>query len=150
MVSCVEAGLELKYRFDMELCRKRSLWFDSCGDTRSEITSIRYEPVSEVYVVRRDILDDGEQSAVARFMSPEDAFSDASVGTPMSFKFLASGDEQLEREGRRYVKMRGTAWCKEERDQTLDRITEGLTFGLVKGHQFNSGWRKKKVESTED
>lgn len=145
MVRCVEAGLELRYRYDVEICRKRSWWFDSCGDVRSEIATIRYEPVSDVYLVHRDLLGDGSEPSVARFMTASDAFDDASLSMPISYGFLADGEEKLEKSTRRYVRVRGTSRCNEERDRTLSRVTQGLTFGLVKRHQFDSDWQEKKI-----
>lgn len=145
MVRCVEAGLELRYRYDVELCRKRSWWFDSCADVKSEIATIRYEPVSDVYVVRRDLLGDGAEPSVARFMSAADAFDDGRVSNPISYSFLADGKEKLKKAERRYVRARGTSRCNEERDRTLSRVTQGLTFGLVKRHQFDSDWQEKKI-----
>lgn len=145
MVRCVEAGLELRYRHDAEICRKRSWWFDSCGDVRSEITTIRYEPVSDVYVVRRDMLGDGAGPSVARFMSASDAFDEASVSNPITYSFLADGKEKFLKAKRRYLRARGTSRCNEERDRTLSRVTQGLTFGLVKRHQFDSDWQEKKI-----
>ncbi len=150
MVRCVEAGLELQFQFETELCRKRSFWFDSCGGERKEIASLRYEPVSDVFIVRRDRFGDGLEGTVARFMSAEDGLNEASVSNPFLYTTLAHNKEKLLSSERRYLRARAVVACKEERDRTLDRVTEGLTFGLVKRDGFDSGWRERKVESSSE
>jgi len=150
MLRCIEAGLELEFRFEVETCRKRSLWFDSCGGVKEQITTLRYEPVSDIYIVWRDIIGDKEKPWATRFMSAEDGLAESSVSHPADFRFLADGDERLEAGDRRYVRARASTRCKEERDQILDRVTEGLTFGLVKPDHFDSGWKEKKFQEGTD
>lgn len=150
MARCIDAGLELEYRFEVEVCRKRSLWFDSCGGVKQQITSLRYEPVSDIYLVWRDIIGDKEKPWGMRFMSAEDGISEASVSKSTSYHLLAGGEDRLQSGERRYIRARASTRCKEERDRTLDRVTEGLTFGLVKPDHFDSGWKEKKLEVEEE
>lgn len=138
MEQCVQGGLELRFKYEFSICRRRSFWFDHCTDTRSEIVGLRYEPVSAVYVVTRDRLGDATGPQVHRHIALDSAFGESSEMAPMSEVFLTDGSSEFSR-GRRYARGKVIVWCKQEKDQTLEHLAEGLSFGLARSNRFDSG-----------
>ncbi len=137
---CMSGGVEVRYQFEVELCRTRSAWFDKCKGKRDEKAYAKYDPVSESYKIQTDRLDDGIQPELKTVYDAETAFSAINTTRPMSIEFLAHGDQTfLERENL-YIRVRGLAYCKEERNQTIETITKFLTTGVSQLLQYNSGW----------
>ncbi|MCB0318762.1 MAG: DUF4390 domain-containing protein, partial [Bdellovibrionales bacterium] len=55
---CISQGLDAEYRFHVQLCRRRSMWYDGCKDTFRFKQSLRYDPISQKYLISGDWLDD--------------------------------------------------------------------------------------------
>lgn len=43
---CAKSGLAVRYSYTARLCHDRSLWFDSCGEERLVVRTMRYDPIS--------------------------------------------------------------------------------------------------------
>ncbi len=67
------SGLELRYTFRFQLCRKRSLWFDSCDKEARRIHLLKYDPISESYTVSLDTWKDNELRSVTTYTNLKDA-----------------------------------------------------------------------------
>jgi hypothetical protein len=60
MEQCVKSGLEVRYRYELRICKRRFLWADSCNDPKVEVHSLQYDPISESYRVMVDKIGDNE------------------------------------------------------------------------------------------
>ncbi|MCB0340035.1 MAG: DUF4390 domain-containing protein, partial [Bdellovibrionales bacterium] len=73
LIKIVSDGLRVKYRIQLKLCFKRSAWFDHCFDERKQVNEIKFDPVSENYLVTTDLFDDGADPKVESFTDFEQA-----------------------------------------------------------------------------
>jgi Domain of unknown function (DUF4390) len=76
--SCISSGLSVRFRFEFELCRKRSFWFDDCKGNRVAVSSVEFDPISETYAITSDLLGDSEPPQVERVVDVPKALEIAS------------------------------------------------------------------------
>lgn len=146
---CIKSGIEVRYRYEMRYCRRRSGWFDDCRADRVEIRSIQYEPVNEGYQVIVDRLGDDQDPEKVAYPSLADAMQVVSVieDVPLEFLFRGELDPQV-RTNKDYVGVRIISDCKESFGSRLLDISYLFTFGLVKINRYDSGWIAFKLDSS--
>lgn len=138
MDECVDAGLELRYRFEVQACHRRAFWWDECKGERVETSDISYDPIAGDYRVVKDRWDDAEMPTVSRHKDREDGFEFARTTEPLDTTFLSHGKEEFLQSKSTYLRYRATAFCKEEGG--IKDIIEKVSFGLLQGQRFDSGW----------
>lgn len=151
---CLEAGIEVRYRFQMRYCRRGSFWFDQCQDQWDEIKTIKYDPIKESYLVQSDRIGDEIKPSQALFSSKEEAIKMLSTienadidkisrGEYSEYKSkLSNKNNQDDQEDlpRTYIGIKIVSDCKGSVGSTMLDISYYLTFGLVKVSRFDSGW----------
>lgn len=138
MDECVEAGLELRYRFEVQVCHRRTLWWDDCKGERVETSDLSYDPIAAEYRVVKDRWGDAEMPSVARYREREDAFLAARTTGVLDTRYLSHGKEEFLKSKSPYLSYRATAFCKEEGG--IKEVLQKVSFGLLQGQRFDSGW----------
>lgn len=141
VMECQKSGSDVYYRYEYQMCRRRSGWFDRCGPTAIETRTLRWDPISENYTVISDRLGDPEPASSSNYTSLEEAFEDLSSVRSVTLSSLS--DEQLPRKNdwlNRYIRLRAKFTCKGQTNKTLDRISSIVTLGLVSVGTSDSGW----------
>lgn len=138
---CLDAGLELRYRFDFQLCEERSYWFDACGREGSEVRSLEFDPISESHRLTIDRFDDGNIPSVLSAGSREKGLALARRSDEISLQFL-SRNMTGERADNvpRYVRARVITDCRGDTGKTLRRLSYILSLGMIRTAGFDSGW----------
>ncbi|MDC0358077.1 DUF4390 domain-containing protein [Oligoflexia bacterium] len=137
---CLKSGLEVKYRFKLQLCKKREAWFDTCKSSRVEIHRMVFDPISESYQVTIDRLGDDQEPKKVNVKEAEEAFDMLYLVEAMPLSYLARGDQRFVSSKRSYISTRVQAKCIGEYNETLSNIAYYLTFGIVDASDFDSGW----------
>lgn len=140
VTECVESGREGKIRFEMQLCRGLSGWFDPCAEARTESHSIVYDSITESYRVSSDRLSDEAGPSTVGIPSKEEAISEMVTISDLSLSFLGRGDLFLLNHDRRYFQIRGEFQCKGAVNKTFASLSEILTLGLVDVVKTDTGW----------
>ena len=136
---CLASGIEVRYRYEFQICQKRSGWIDSCQDLKREIRSMQFDPVSENYTVTVDRHGDNLAPESSTQHSKNDAQLKVSKIENLPLKFLDQNFSLASRDGY-YISMRVVADCKGSMNSALLAISNILTFGQVKIDRFDSGW----------
>lgn len=136
---CLDAGVEVRYRYEFRYCIRGTVWFGECENVWVEIKTIKFDPIKETYLVESDRLGDDDSPYKGSFSSRSDAMSKMSNVPNFSMEKLARG-EFKHTEDRGYVEIRVTSDCKGSVGNTMLDISYYLTFGLVKISRFDSGW----------
>ncbi|MCO6429765.1 MAG: DUF4390 domain-containing protein [Deltaproteobacteria bacterium] len=142
---CIESGTEVRYRFRLRYCRRRVGWFDDCSSEKTEIHSLRYDPIGESYIVESDRFADDDPPEKNTYSSLPEARADLVEIKQMSLNFISAAAVH-DRGARRYIGVRVTADCKREVGDVLLDLPYLLTFGLVKTSRFDSGWIAYEME----
>lgn len=145
---CAQSGLEVRYEFEIKLCRERGLWFDVCAESLREIRTFRYDPISESYLLRRDRLGDSlppvtdaapDRQRAFQFVQSTTVTIDV-MESPPGFSRGARGD---------YLAVRSHARCRSEQSGTFERLSSILSFGIVGPGILESGWVRYNLEGSE-
>lgn len=138
---CLQAGLELRYRYTLQLCKRRSYWLDSCSPTYLLIQEAQYSPISESYSVSADRIGDITEPHIYSFRSRDEALERLAHIENFEITNLAPEASTLLQDPRRYVSSRVEVSCKGEYNKTLARISYILSLGLIDLVSYDSGWR---------
>ena len=137
---CIESGLEVRYRYELQLCRRRTMWFHACKEKNVVLQSLEFDPITEAYRVLRDRLWDDRGAIKTSVSSLEEGLSAVSNVNDLPLEFLSGGDADFVSQQRLFVSARLLATCRGEYNETLARIGYFLTLGLVKISALNTGW----------
>ena len=146
LLQCKTSGLEVYYRFDMKLCRRRTAWFDECKAGRREIHSLQWDPISESFRVESDRHGDVEGPVISNISSFEEAVDEISAVRSIPLDFLTEDDLSFGGENNLYLRTKVSFTCRGQSSQTLDRLSSILTLGLVSIGSSNSGWIDFNIE----
>ncbi len=143
--SCVRSGLELYFRFELMLCRARSMWFDKCEHTQVYLRSMQFDPISETYRVSLDLIGDKKQAQELSYTSIERALDLIRTVTSISLDSfggeLAPGIALSDQKRKRaYVSTRVISACRGDYSETLERISYFVSLGLLRTSGSDSGW----------
>ncbi|MBN8550607.1 MAG: hypothetical protein J0M12_14925 [Deltaproteobacteria bacterium] len=137
---CIRSGLEVRYRYEMRICRHRILWADYCGDERVVIRSLNFDPISESYRVVIDRLGDKEPAKVTTATSLEKALGTVTTLTSPPLSSLGFNSSDFPQNRSPFLGVRVIADCKGDYNETIAKISNFLTLGLVDVGSFDSGW----------
>jgi len=137
---CLKNGLEVRYRYELQLCRRRTGWFHACKEQRLIMHSLQFDPISQTYKVTRDRLGDDRPSQKNDVAAFEEALLLTSRVENLPLSFLAQDDTAFADRKRLYVSSRVMADCHGQYNATLARVGYFLTLGLIKVSAFSSGW----------
>lgn len=142
MEQCLMSGLELRYTFQFQICRKRSLWFDSCEKEARRIHLLKYDPISESYRVSLDTWKDSELPSVTTYSNLQDAVDPFISVKDIPLQSLTSSaiDGLTAKKKRAYLGVRVVSDCKGEYSKTIAQISSVLSLGLVSLEHFDTGW----------
>lgn len=138
--ACAESGLEVRYRYSLQLCERRRFWLDGCGPMRAIVQVFRYSPVSETFHIVSDSLGDDEPPKSLIAESLDQAFQKIESVRHVPFEYLGMDESARIEEGNSYLRARVVSDCKGERSETLNRLSSILSFGLVSPFTTDSGW----------
>lgn len=145
--TCLQAGMEVRFNFEAQICRRRSMWLPDCGERLQMIHAIQYDPISETYQVSSDRIGDRRPEQTVTLESREESFALASRLQHLSLKELGLGSQFAVSE-RAFLSLKATGDCRGEYSEILSRIGYYLSLGLVRINAFNSGWVAYELKST--
>jgi len=134
MAQCVESGLEARYLYEIQLCRSRTLWWDSCDAMVEAVHAVTRDPIGDSYTARVDQIGDGADAVVSTVPTLREAMS-ISAAVP-KFPVSKSSNGQADDA---YLAVRVRSDCRGGYNRTLARIGYFLSFGLVEVSGFNTG-----------
>jgi hypothetical protein len=137
---CLDAFLEARIKYEIRMCRRRSMWFDPCEEARQETHTIVFDSITDSYRVVSDRYGDDSAPIAVGVPSRKEATS-ATLGlenVPLSF--LVRGNQTLLMDPQAYIQVRGTFSCKGIGNRTLSSISQIITLGLVGSSDIVSDW----------
>jgi hypothetical protein len=137
---CFKSGLELRYRYELRVCRTASFWYDRCGSNRIIMRSSQWDPTHETFKVITDRLGDAKGPEVVTYSDPEEARKRLSLINEVKLGETFASDADLLAERRRYLQVRLLTQCKGVSNQTVERLSYFLSLGMVRTNGFDSGW----------
>ncbi len=143
---CVDSGLQAQYRIEVKLCRKRSMWFDACLDSEKASRSMEKDPVSGMFKVSEDFLNDTSEPEAQGFESYGEGLSAMLSPIDLSFQKLGMQDPGMMANRKAYLRVRATSACRGDISPTVRRLSQFLSFGLVDLQDKRSGWSDFKLE----
>lgn len=137
---CLKGGLEVRNRYEIRLCRKRSYWFNSCGPEQREVRAVQYDAISETYRLTADRLGDGIPPKVSSAATLSEALASIFQVAEVPLDFLEPQlSAQTDLAGK-YMALRVISECKGRYSETMQRISYFVSLGLVRTSGFDSGW----------
>lgn len=140
VTECIDHAKQARLRFEVRLCSRRSVWFDSCEDVRSEVHSVEYEPISESYRVITDRFGDEDDRVAVGVPTVKEALRSMTTVEDLPLRFLARGEDELIKEEGAYVQVRTVFSCRGDVNRTLARLSQILTLGIVNVVETTSRW----------
>ncbi|RMG43397.1 MAG: DUF4390 domain-containing protein [Candidatus Dadabacteria bacterium] len=137
---CLNSGMEVRYRFEAQLCRRRSAWFDSCLGKRVETHRLSFDPITGSYRLVSDRLHDAVPPEEKTLKSYQEALQETGAVRSMPLAFLAAGHNKYLSARRAYVNVRVLVDCKGRYNETLAKISRVITLGLLRPNEYDSGW----------
>ena len=147
MDNCLEAGREVKLRFETRLCRKRSSWLDACAEARTVHHSVIFDSITESYKVLTDRLGDDVDPVAVEIPSRRDAIVATVTAENLPLSFLARDERELLSHERAYLQARAVFVCKGSVNRTVAHLSRILSFGIVNVVESDSGWMDFAVRS---
>lgn len=136
---CIERGLEVEYRFEFQLCKRRLAWFDTCKDPQKKVKRLSFDPISETYKVNSAATSISEEGTLT-FKNKTEALSQASSVTDIPISLLAKDDERFIQSRRSYIAARLRSECLGKYNETLSSLAYYLTLGMIDSGVYDSGW----------
>lgn len=137
---CISSGLEVRYRYELRVCRHRILWADYCTDEKVVVRSLNFDPISESYRVVIDKLGDREPAKVTTATTLDAALGAVTAFTSPPLLEMGFNSRDFPANRDPYLNVRVIADCKGDYNETLAQISNFLTLGLVEVGTFDSGW----------
>lgn len=144
---CLLDGLEARMRFELRLCRRYAIWFDSCSDSRAENHTLSFDTITESYRVVSDRFGDASAPVAVGIPSKTEAMSTALTVEGVAVKFLAREDENLANDPAAYIQVRSTFSCKGSVNRTLARLSQIFTLGIVNAVEATTDWYDFEIAS---
>lgn len=137
---CLDSGLELRYRFQLRLCRRRTGWLDGCDETRMVTHRVQYDPISQNYTIVYDTHGDEEGPNRIVVNSATEALESLSSLRSIEIEGLPREPERIIDPKKSYVSVRVTAECRGDGADILAQIPYILSFGAFNPSLSDSGW----------
>lgn len=143
--NCVKSGFEMRYRYEVQLCRKRTFWFSECKDKRIVYNALDFDPISESYKLTRDLWHDGIAPDSVVLQASDEAAEKMSNIDSLPLSFLGDGDKEFTSQPKLFIVVRAYSECRGEYNKTVADVSKFLTFGLLKISGFDSGSKTFEV-----
>lgn len=137
---CLRSGLKVRYRFELQLCRDRVAWFDRCVDEKTLLQQVEYDPISETYKVEIDQIGDGQIARTLQVRTIHAALRTVSSLRDLALITLGKDSEKIMQSKSAYLSVRVHSDCKGDYNETIARISNLLSLGLINLAGFDSGW----------
>ncbi len=137
--SCVRNELKVRYRYDIQLCKRRSWWLNACQDARRYVSTMEYDPITESYAVSQDALFDDLDGGVRRFNSFDEAIAALSRISEVKLADLSATDPVFLQSSRLVIAVRVVADCRGDYNRLFADISSFVTFGFVRVSGFDTG-----------
>ena len=137
---CLYGGLEVAYRYELQLCKNRTLWLDPCKESKLVIHSLKLDPISENYIVSKDLLRDDDPPLSRSIRDFREAIEELASIKQFPVQILSSGKQTVPKRPRDYIGLRVVAECRGEYNKNLARVASLLTFGITSSDEFDTGW----------
>ena len=137
---CVESGLQARYRIEVKLCRKRGGWMDSCLDSVLATRSVEKDPVSRMFKVSADFLNDAAEPEGQGYETYQEALAAMVSPVNVSLKQMFRENPAFAEEKKKYIRTRVSSACRGEVSPILRRLSQFLSFGLVDLQDRGSNW----------
>jgi len=147
VLECLESGRQARVRIEMQLCRRRTGWFDSCSEPRPWSQSVEFDPITESYRLLSDKWRDEEESVVVGIPARAEAIRTVTAVEEVPLTVLANSDQRLLSSPTRYLNVRTLFSCRGDVNRTLGRISPVLTFGLLNVVESDSGWKQFDMQA---
>jgi hypothetical protein len=139
--ACLSQSHQARVRFEVQLCRRRSGWFDYCEEPRAELHTARFDPVTESYRVVSDRLGDlSEPIAIGIPVRSESVRSLISI-QKFPISFLVREEQQLTSNPNAYLRIRTVFKCREAGVRAFAHLSRFLTLGLINTVEDVSTWK---------
>ena len=126
---CVSKGFATENKFEVRLCKERTMWFDKCDEVLTLLKQVGKDPISGKLSLVVDILGDGEDPEERSLQSENDALE----------ALKSSGLVPISLE-RRKLSVKVTETCKGSYSSTVRRISRILSLGVIEFRGDTSGW----------
>lgn len=136
---CLDLGLTVRYRVELQLCRDLSGWFSSCREVQTVVRTLERDPISENYRFIEDTLGDESDPEQTSYLLRDAAITRLRLIDQRSLQSLGGPRELQKGDQPLFLQVRLLADCKGEYNRTLARISYFLTLGLVRIHEENTG-----------
>jgi len=137
---CINGSLEVRYRYRLQLCRRRTAWLDSCYKDKAIIRRMQYDPISETYKITSDFLGDDKEPEQKTFNSLVEATQALASIKSVPISYLSGEDEDFEIKPRTYLSVKVQSNCKGVSSRVIAGISYVLTLGMVSTSGFDTGW----------
>jgi len=138
---CIRSGLELRYNYQLQLCKKRAIWFDSCAEMKTIQKTAQFNPINGSYRMSSHVRGE-EVPPEVRIVDEFDlALSELSKIARLPVSSLAGGRSDLKKSSRSYLSTRVLSECRGKYNRTLANLGYYLTLGLLKVDGFDTGWQ---------
>ncbi len=138
ILQCIQTGLEVRTRMEFKLCRRRSGWFDRCGDNQLLTRSVHYDPVTENYRIVTDLLND---SAPPATLLETDVDKAQKLMQDFTIPAETVLDPEMVQPGKTiYIGVRIRGYCERDEKSLFVQIPYYLTFGMFRFAGFDTGW----------
>lgn len=137
---CIQSGLEVRYRYELRLCKRRLLWADFCTDESVQTRTMQFDPISESYRVVVDKIGDREPAKITTFPTLDGALRAVNSLTSPSLDQLGFNEKDFPSSRLPYLGVRVVTDCKGDYNETIARISSFITLGLIDIGTFDSGW----------
>jgi hypothetical protein len=140
MQACLKSGSILKYKYEIQICKRRPAWFDNCQKTRELKQFAIYDPISRDYQFTSQWDNNLEKAEKLTFQNIKEIQIALRTYKNLNLNFIANDLTEYVTSQRSYVSIRVKSECKSENNQALENLSQLLSFGLEQLEGFNTGW----------
>lgn len=138
--TCIHSGLEMQYHYELQLCKRRPFWFDTCQEPHALKRLVHFDPISRNYEMLQSWQELPENEKQERFSTFEGLRESLLRLNGVSLAFVSREDSAYVNSLRSYVSVRVTSSCKGEYDETFVAFSQLLTLGQIQLSGFDTGW----------
>lgn len=128
---CVKNGLQARYRLEVKVCKKLSVWFDNCGDRLVETRSMEKDPISDMVRVGSDRMSDVREPESSSAESYAEALALMHEPHEILLSDIPGAGADLVGKKGVYLQVHVITACRGEVSPMLRRVSQFLSFGLL-------------------
>lgn len=145
--TCLDAGLELRYFFELQLCKRRPFWLDTCQDSKELVKRVHFDPISRNYEIEENWSHAVAQKQEERFSKASDMLHSLRNIEVVSLRELAGESDEFVNSQRSYFSVRLHSECSGEDEGAVADLSQFFSFGLVQLNGFDTGWIDFRLRS---